>query len=414
MHYESAEKNLARFQSYLVTLGYLSLLVTAFVVPISITATNVFMTVTAGLAILSGQFYKAFDKIRSNPLTLCILLILAVVIVGMFWSIGSWNERLAGLHKYMKLLYIPFLMSFCMDEKWCGRTISAFLSAIIITVFYSFFKAYCGSAADVASATWVFHSHIETSYFVAFSAYICANRAWENHNYRWLNCFLLLIFTYQEFIINDGRTGWVVFFCLTLLFFIQRAKFKSSNNGKLAWKTHIKPILRGISLGIGFLIFLSIISYYFSPIFHANANHFFSNSFLLHETTNKGSVHLRLNFYQFGIKLLHMHPITGLGTGSLPEAYRKSAGIDGWGPNLTSIHNEYLHMLVQLGIIGLFALLYFFYKQWQMSFQLGNFKHIAQALVLSFMIASLFNTFLYSTVTGHFYVLFTSLLFAIF
>ena len=37
---------------------------------------------------------------------------------------------------------------------------------------------------------------------------------------------------------------------------------------------------------------------------------------------------------------------------------------------------------------------------------------IAQALVLSFMVGACYNAFLYTTVTGHFYVLFLALYFS--
>ena len=78
---------------------------------------------------------------------------------------------------------------------------------------------------------------------------------------------------------------------------------------------------------------------------------------------------------------------------------------------LRTPHNEYLMILVEFGVVGLISILLFFYCQFRQSFRLGELSFFAQGLILAFMISSFYNAFLYSAVTGHFYVFFIALFF---
>src|SRR5690606_27405371 len=101
-----------------------------------------------------------------------------------------------------------FLIPLCMEKKWRDRAINAFLLGMLVTVFISFLIAYTPFTwghppNDPAS---IFYNHIETSYFVAFSAFVFLHRAVYEFKLRWLNIILFGLFTFQEFFINDGRT----------------------------------------------------------------------------------------------------------------------------------------------------------------------------------------------------------------
>ncbi len=54
------------------------------------------------------------------------------------------GERLSALHKYSKLLYIPFLIPLCADKKWRDRILVAFLVGVSITVLFSYLKVWGG------------------------------------------------------------------------------------------------------------------------------------------------------------------------------------------------------------------------------------------------------------------------------
>lgn len=402
-------EQMPQLRFYLLFTGYVSLVLTAFFSPLSVTGTNICITAAAICSVLSGQFSLRFKTVITNPLVPIILLFMCLVLLGMFWSIGPWSERISSLHKYAKLLYIPFLIPLCLDRVWRNMAITAFLVAMTLTVLLSFLKAYAGLNLGDASTGWVFHSHIETGYFVAFATYLLVTRALKPEKQRWIYWFLAVLFTYQEFLINDGRTGWLTFVLLTFLFFVHQ--FQSNQKNQRSFRRSISVWFRVGFYSIGILLFLCTLSYYLSPQFNANIAYWVKGPEKT-RTFDPASQNFRLDFLNLSLSFIKQHPIIGFGTGSFPETYRQSRGIPAWGTRLNNPHNEYLLVTTQFGFIGLFILLYFFYTQWRMSAGLGENRKVAQALIASFMLASLFNSFLYTSVMGHFYVLFTSLLFA--
>jgi O-antigen ligase len=414
--YTQTQQVYSRLQPHLLLAGYVCLVASAFISPFSISATDIGISAAAGFCIISGEFFTQFKLIRFNPITLSILLLLAVVFAGMFWSIASWHDRWGAFHKYQKLLYFIFLLPLCLEQRWRERAISAFLLAITLTVILSYLLQYTSLHwGKINSPQFMFHSHIETSYFVAFSTYILVRRALYGHRYRWLCWLLAAVFTFHEFFINNGRTGWIVYFGLVILFFMQQAMAHLDNKTHKA--LYIGIVFRSILLGTITILLLAIIIYNLSPSFHDRVSLLIPDFLSQHSqqiNTSETQPHkpdLRISFFKYSLGLIREHPMMGMGTASFEAIYKKSPAVPGW-RDLNNPHNEYLLIFVQGGLVGLYALLYFFYTQWCVSFRLGDERQIAQALLLSGMISCFFNAFLYTSVTGHFYVLFLSLLFS--
>ena len=405
--------------------AHIALVITALAVPISISATNFLMTTAAVLCILSGLFFAKFSVIKSHPLVIASLLFVALVILDSFWGIGAWHNMSSAIHKYLKLLYIPFLIPLCLDKRWHNSIINAFLLAMIITVLLSYFKALTSwefqFERHAQSPSGIFSSHIETSYFIAFASYLLADRAFavkpmsslRRFSIRWLYIFLFIAFSIQLFFINDARTGWIVYFGLAILFFIQHCgPLDPLSNTPMKISQRILLCLKGIGIGVIIAVFIGILTYNFSAPFKAKVQEVKLDLKCSFHAEEKTSTCFRASFYKFSIHLIKHNAIFGLGTGSFAESYRRAGGIPGWGDNLTTPHSDYLHILVQFGLFGLIIFLYFYFVQWRMSFTLVEERPMAQALVFSFMLASIFNSFIYGSVTGHFYVLFSSLFFA--
>jgi O-antigen ligase len=107
------------------------------------------------------------------------------------------------------------------------------------------------------------------------------------------------------------------------------------------------------------------------------------------------SVGQRLEFYRYSLKIIRDQPFFGVGIGGFAEAYKKQ--VKDPAMELTdNPHNEYLLIAVQLGLIGLAALLYLFYTQWRFASLLPTSKEtiLARGMVLAFFVGCLFNSFL--------------------
>ncbi len=381
-------------------------LLALFFSPISISLTNIGISLAAFLSLLAGQFKQRFSVHFSNPFLWLSLLLFFYVLLGTLWGTTPWVGKLSALHKYGKLLYIFFLLPLFVEEKWQRWGINTFLLAMVITVVLAFGNYWhWWQLGPIHSGDGVFHSHIETSYFVAFSAYIFAVRAWGSGKQRWLYGVLWLAFTFYEFFINQGRTGYLVYSVLAVLFFCQYIK---------SWRVFFALVGVGILLVV--LAFFAHAEVIQKLLFSfKNVHGYFGGG------SKNTSLGYRLQFAKLSWHFIKQRPFFGFGTGSFAYLYAHYGHISGWGSvlapkasqaTLHTPHNDFLLIAVELGLLGALLLIYFFYKQWRMSFVLPRYRHEAQALVLSFVVVCCCNASLYTSVTGYFYVLFASLIFA--
>ncbi len=383
-------------QKPLDRLSRVFLMLTGLFVPLSITATDICMAATAALGVISGRFFKDSEILKKNPVVWIAIWIVTLVIISLFWSDAPWANRLSALHKYSKLLYIPLLLSVCRDGQWRDRTIIAFLVGVTITVVLSCIKAWTGlHIGKFENPSYIFYTHIETSFLVAFASYLLALYAWKKKDYRIYCLILIALFTYQEFFINDGRTGWVAYLILMLLFAVQMT----------GWRGAIIGFISVVSLCAG--------SYVFSSKFHHYVNDSIYDLQYYHQNKDQpqGSLGTRLNFNNLSWAMAKERPILGYGAGSFASAAQDFSNFPGRRVSVTP-HNEYFMMMVEFGGVGLFSLLLLFILQWRISFSLGEMQYFAQGLLLVFMVSSIYNAFLYLSVSGHFYVLFTCLFFS--
>ncbi len=383
-------------RAYLSQACLFFMVLTGFFIPISITGTDICLATTAALGVLSGRFFTDISDLKKNPLVISSLWIMALVLIALAWSIAPWSDRWSAVHKYSKLLYIPLLLPLCREVKWRDRTIYAFLFAMLITVVISYLKAWAGLrfGSFPLYPSFVFYTHIETGFLVAFATYLLAYYAWKQPKWRVVLWSLVLVFTYQEFFINDGRTGWLAYIVLLLLYAVHR----------IGWK--------GLFYGGVVAVVLISTCYYISPTFKntfeesvESVNKYYKAGYV------QTSLGYRLSFIKLSTNLIKEHPLLGYGTGSFATAYLDTKGIPGW-KILRTPHNEYLMIMVEFGLLGLISLLLLFYYHFKMSFKINEMMYLGQALLLAFMASSWFNAFLYLSVSGHFFVFFTALFFS--
>ncbi len=366
-----------------------------FSIPISITATNTCFFMAAFLGIVSGRFFQNWQVVKHNPIVWSAVLFFLYTVIGLSWSIGPWGDRLAGIHKYAKLLYIPLFLPLFIDKIWRERAIFAFLLAVLITVIISYLKFFLGwHIGKYQPASFVFFTHIETGFLIAFAAYILAYYGWRLRGWKKIICWVgVVFFSFQEFFINNGRTGWVAYIGLLLLFAIQHFH------------------LKGLILGAILMLLLLFSFYTISPTFHQTFNQSLQNIRQYEAGNVQSSLGYRLSFVDISWQLVKQKPVFGYGTGGFQTAYTLTPGVPNW-RHLRTPHNEYLMTMVQLGIVGLLLLLLMFYIQLHSSFYLEDTRFLAQALLLAFLLSCAYNAFLYLSVSGHFYVFFTALCYA--
>jgi len=120
----------------------------------------------------------------------------------------------------------------------------------------------------------------------------------------------------------------------------------------------------------------------------------------------------RLEFYRTSLAIIRDHPLLGVGTGGFSKAYAEKAQ-DGKIPQSRNPHNEYLHIMVQLGLVGLAALLYLFWTHWRLALRLASPRehHLTRGIILTIAVGCLFNSLLLDHTEGLLYAWLTGLLF---
>jgi len=364
---------------------------TAAALVLSTAAISILFPVTVMFGFAAGNWREKFGLIARNPIAIIFLLFYALFVVGVFYSTAPWAGILLMLRKYDKFLLAIFFIPLFAEERWRNYAINAFMVAILIMLTISCLRDFgwltYGAKNGIVE---VFKQSIEFNFLMAFAAYFCLFKVTNNNRYRWLFVIFLLFIVYTILFRSMGRSGYFVFVGLMALFFFQ----------KLQWRgLLVASIIAALLLGMAFT---------FSPMFKTRMAAVFSDIKTYHQNENT-SVGLRMSFVKNSIKLIKAHPFFGTGTGSFVHEYTtiKSA------PPTHNPHNEYVHIAVQFGAVGLLVLLLLFgVPVWYSRFLPEELRYIACGVVFGVMLGCLANSWLLDTTEGHFYAYFIVLAFA--
>jgi O-antigen ligase len=119
----------------------------------------------------------------------------------------------------------------------------------------------------------------------------------------------------------------------------------------------------------------------------------------------------RYMFWRYSLKLIAEKPLLGHGTGSFEKEYQRVASSELF---LTkNPHNEFLMIGVQLGLLGLLIYIGFLASQYFYAKKLSEKeKWLAQGLLLSLIVTSLFNSPFLDHTEGHWFASMIALCFA--
>ena len=351
--------------------------------------------------LLGGDFSAKFKKIMNHPSGIATLLFFVIILLGVFYSSGYWDMKIKFLQKYTKLLLIPIILSSVSTPKIRSYGVYAFMLTAVFVLFISYGKwlhilPLNLGIHDIATMDYgyaVYRNRIAHNIFMSFAMYVFLIKAVRSEAWAqkiWIVLATLAFFNVMYLV--NGRSGQVI--CLGLLtyflfkqwgkkaFYLILALFLSG----MIFKSYLTPLVPERLLSIT------------QEISDAKANH---------EMTSSG---IRYVMYQSAMHIFLKSPIWGHGTGSLREEYRTLSKED-YALNIEGMdnpHNQYLLILVELGLIGLIGFMYLFYSQWiaLKTKPLGEEAYIQdllEGLILTILIGSLFNSLLLDAGEGKFY-----------
>lgn len=378
-------------ESFLNTARWLvvaSAIVVSLPTPLIGLTTGLFLLLWITIAVKFNCLGKLITNIIKHPIALPSLVLWVFFGLGIIWTSASQAEAWHSFGKYRELLLLPLMIS-VMDKSWLERVIYGFIIGHSISMALSFFQWF--GYFPVTGMASGFHSHIQFSALEAFAIYatIIMSFRQRDQNKKILLLILAATMLFNLFMVNTGRSGYVVF--LSILAMILIIKYQ--------WKGILTFFIAAtVSLGI---------LYSMSTPFQQRANSTIAEIKNTKNNLEQASVHARPALWINAIKIIETAPLFGHGTGSFLTEYKK---VSPHGESKNP-HQQYLLIWAELGILGLGLLFYIYYKQATIA---KNFetheKYLAFGIIATFMSHTLFNSALMDNVEGHFFVVISAVL----
>ncbi len=394
-------KSSSLYQSFF-SAGLFFLYLCCFFLPISSSA----MTISsAGMVLcwlLSGEYKKLPQLIKTNRILWPPLLLFAMLFIGVFYSSAGWQESLMILKKYRELFYFVIVFSFLQTAR---NNSTGFLSVInaryvllagMTTLMLISYAMYFGWVPIEKAGFSTIH-HITHSFFMAMLSFWIMQEFADGIEQKRgpLNFLLLPIFilaTVNIFFISLGRSGMVIYIILLILSAIQRLKPRQTVISLL--------LVCGLLAGI----------YYNSENAATRINAAVRDIQTYNPGASRSSLGMRFDWWQNSVTLIKKAPLTGYGTGSFATEQKKLT--KGTATQISdNPHNEYLMLGVQLGIPGIIAFFALLTSLFSFSFSLpAGSRNMLQGTVLAFAWGCLANSWLLDSHPSHFFLIVTAVL----
>lgn len=358
-----------------------------FVIPMNNTLRSIF-SLSSVIAILLTPHYKAdiyfsFSQHWGKAAVLFFLL----AVIACFWSTADDATKLKFVDKYLKVLYLPIFAVGFKHPKIRTFGIYAFLSAMLVTCLISIIK----DAYGYEVPGQIFYNHIMTSFMMVFATYLSCIMAIKNQGKKSILFSLLtLLFSYQILFINSGRSGYILYFILTIMLILQYLPFKYIFAAMLS-----------------FCLVFSIFTFQ-SHVISTRVNDAVMDLKNYEQGHKATSLGYRIMFHQYAKHLFSNSPWVGQGTAGFGAAVKFDRFLPEF-KGLQEPHSQYWLIAAEFGLVGLVILFYLFISLSIASFQLNETKPIMKGLLASFFIANLSDSLLLYSTTGYVFIVFAAL-----
>ncbi|MBI4204617.1 MAG: O-antigen ligase family protein [Betaproteobacteria bacterium] len=390
---------MSRYADYMARWGVIGL---GFTIPLTVALNNALLALMLAGWLLGGRFREKFSAFQ-HPVAIAALALFGLLALGTIYGDAGAAPAALYLRKYSDLLLIPVFLSLLRDARTRRHALHAFALSLALVLALSY-AIKMGLLSGIPSLRGnpdypvVFKEHLTHNILMAFGVFLFAWLALSANSLLARLCWavLALLALANVTIMVHGATGYLILGGLLLLLGYQR----------LDWRGLSVAVL-GVSLLLAALLAVP------NP-FQQRVSKITNE---LHEwradRPARTSTGWRLEFYGNTLAIIADHPLLGVGTGGFPPAYAKK--VEGTGRVAThNPHNEFLLITVQIGIAGLAALLWLFWRQWQLAVGLDTRleRELARGLVVTMVIGCMLNSLLLDHTEGLLYAWLTGVLYA--
>jgi O-antigen ligase len=359
--------------------------------PFAVSVDGVLLGLILACWLAADRFRERYARLRHHPVALMALGFVAVLAVGLAYGEQSRADGLRYFGKYADLALLGLFVTLFGDAVWRRRAILALAVGLALLVWLS----YLVKLGAVPPNPWirgtpdypvVVKLSLTHGILVAFGAFLFAVLGMHAPRGPVRSVWLVLAAAavVNALFIVPGRTGYVVLVALALYF-------------GYAWRRLAGLAL--FALGGAAVVGVGLVA---SPTLQ---NRLAETSREVREwqpgVPAQTSIGYRLEFYYNTLALIRDRPLVGAGTGGFPAAYEERVAGTGMVPSRHP-HNEYLHLMAQLGVAGLVVLLAFLWVPWRLARHLPEPQErlLARGLVLTIAVGCLFNSLLLDHTEG--------------
>jgi O-antigen ligase len=371
--------------------------------PISTALDTILVVALLACWIASGPYRDQWAALRANSFVRFPCFVFLLYVAGTTYSSAGAEEIVHALDKAAVILLIPVLIALRPTRELRERAELGFMAAMLLTLALSFLiwlgaVPGGGLLKGIEEDPTVFKMHITHGVLMAFAALMFASRARAALSSTWKIGLAVAagLAAFNVLFMVHGRTGQVVLLVLAAYALI-------------AWYRW-----RGVAMAAGLGAAMAA-TVYLAP---SSALHERVQVTLAEiEDWRAGKPaqlrNLRLESWGNSVEIVRQHPLIGVGTGGFAGAYARQ--VEGTGMRVVGQpESQYLLTAVQLGLVGLAALVALFAGQWRLAARLETRAdtELARGLVLTLAVGCLFNSFLLDHTEALFYAWLSGLLYA--
>lgn len=371
-----------------------SAIATAFTLPLSTTGQNITVAIFAVLALITLDHGRFRATLRSAAGYLPVALF-ALILIGTLWSVQPYGIAIRWISPYAKLLLIPLVIATVFTPRQALQIACGFLAACVVLLAFSW------ASLLWPSGPWhwfkspgipVKDNAVQSGCFAlcAFGLAIGTVRTWSQGDRRAIAMgFLALLFFADIFLIYLSKTGMIMAGSLLVLLIMH------TWNWRLA-----------LAIAAPSALVIAVAFWVSGPAQQrlAEMSTDMQASDITAETLSTAA---RMDFWSKALGFVKEAPLLGHGTGSIKPLYQamEATNPSPYGQATPDPHNQFLHVTLQVGLLGGAILLAMWAAHFRMFLHRDVVSIMGQAVVLQNFVGSLFNSHLSTVTQGMLYCL---------
>lgn len=361
--------------------------------------------------IASGDYAQKWQRVRVSPMLFPVLILSAISLAIGLTQVRPAGEFWSSFWHYQTYLFLfPFLSVGA--GAWQKKALQIFFAGAIYaaTLFYL-------NAIQLLPDSKLFHSYIvyEGNKSILLGILLALAAGWMLHIWRWQKdhalwrAAALLYIVFALLLLAKTRTASLIFILLCCVMLLRNMRF--------SWRKSLLLLLPVGLLGVGANYIAGLPAPETCLVTAMRDAHMRSADIAF--TRGVCTVHqirdfsqgkkiaedgMRLEIYKNTLELIAEKPWAGHGIGNWMPLYQAKAK-DMMSGTMSTPHNDYLLYCTELGVFGLLALLWIWFKQLVIARKMGYGEYREQAMLLAMlgitmMVGGMFNAILRDGVFG--------------